>query len=398
MIAGPFPRDHADTDPSTVHSSACTLQLRNLQRMLKLRQPPRSGLVQRYLDVLVDGGESSRSAWTVESTFLGYKPDMEFRPSWWALHCKAMGYPEDAKPVIIRVILKKSGLKEVMDLPRSYEGYPIVYEYRPPNRALGAPGLGRRLRDLLERATGEGTKTAPSIGQANPDTAGTLGGLLHGTHPGRHYLVTCAHVVGPPGSIVYQPGPFEGRQSQSIGIVRHTKIPEFGSMSDPCSEVATPDAHRLDLAVAELTVDVERLEEMGVVSTVNTIRPIQAMRQNDPVTFTGKTRGRIEAKIGALTLWDQIEFYDELSPGQKRVRCFGRLFEIRAPTYEYVRRELADPGDSGSWVQLQVGELAAWCGMVVSCDGGRAYACFSEYILQECAAPRAFGEELRLVA
>jgi hypothetical protein len=317
--------------------------------------------------------------------------DMAFRPYQWDEHCRVMGYPKSAQPIIIRVILKESSQIATSGLPRDFHDYPLVYEFRPTNRALTTIGLMERLRGAVGWRGQRETRKAHSIGRVEPNTAGTLGGVLGSADPRRNYLVTCAHVLGPPGTGVYQPGPFEGKNSQRVGTVEHWRIPNLGTTDDPCSEPATPDAARLDLAVAESTVNVESLREMGAVTMANLIRPIVAIRKHDPVTFTGKTRGLIEAKVGALTLWDQIEFPDG-------VRCFGRIFEIKSPTRQYIREDLAYPGDSGSWIVFQVGDLVAWYGMVISCDGGQAYGCFAEYILEECNASGVFAGGLKLLA
>jgi hypothetical protein len=325
----------------------------------------------------------SFQAWSL-TTFLHARMDM--RPSWWKEHCRAMGYPEGADPVIIRVVLKEREKLENADLPRSFGLYPISYEFRPPNRALGAFD---RLAQLLGRD--KDPSKALSIGRADPNTAGTLGGLLCGQDSRVKYLVTCAHVLGPPGTSVYQPGPFEGKKSELIGSVSHSRIPGPASTDDPCSEQTTPNAARLDLAVAELAVDPDSLRSLGRITTANAIRPVPAIRKNDRVTFTGKTRGRVDAKVGALTLWDQIEFSDG-------VRCFGHFFELKSPTLNYIREDLANPGDSGSWVVFRLDDLVVWYGMVISCDGGQAYACFADYILEECNTCGAFPGGVRLIA
>jgi hypothetical protein len=147
-----------------------------------------------------------------------YRPMMDFRPHWWDDHCRAMQYPRSAKPVVIRVVLKEKSPVETVDLPRNCEGDPIVYEFRPPNRAVTMLGPTEWLAQVLGWVKGAGK--APSIGRADPNTAGTLGGILGGADPRTKCLVTCAHVLGPPGTEVYQPGPFEGKKSQLIGAVR----------------------------------------------------------------------------------------------------------------------------------------------------------------------------------
>src|SRR5262249_45639205 len=142
----------------------------------------------------------------------------------WTEHCALMGYPPDANPVIIRVIMKELHALEDRDYPRKFGNHPIVYEYRPPNRALA--GVGEAFGKVLDRlGRYHYSGVAPSIGRAQPNTAGTLGGILRGDKPWPPYLVTCAHVLGPPGTEVYEPGPFEGRASRVIGYVRHWDLP-----------------------------------------------------------------------------------------------------------------------------------------------------------------------------
>lgn len=329
-----------------------------------------------------------RLSFQIQSLSRNFPPWMDFRPDWWSDHCRWMHYPDNANPVIIRVLLKQAEKITATDLPRNFENYPIVYEFRPPNRAVGSIGT----IDWLARVFGLGRSStrAPSIGRASPNTAGTLGGILGGGDPRTRYLVTCAHVLGPAGTDVYEPGPFEGKSSQRIGLVKHWSMPPLRVADDPCSAEAAPSASRVDMAVAELAIDEDSLARVGTVTRVNNIRPITAIRKNDRVTFTGKTKGRVDARIGALTLWDQIEFPDG-------VRCFGRIFEIKLPTREYVRQDLAHPGDSGSWVVFQVGDVVAWYGMVISCDGGQAYGCFAQYILDECNTSGAFPGGIELL-
>jgi hypothetical protein len=314
--------------------------------------------------------------------------EWDYRPNNWAEHCLKMGYPEKSNPIVIRVILKEDSKIQTSDLPRTHSGYPIIYEVRPTNRALVATGLVDRLGEAFGWLRARETRNAPSIGRAEPNSAGTLGGILGGADPQKSYLVTCAHVLGPPETYVYQPGPYEGKTSKVIARVKHSKIPNCGATDDPCSEPATPDAARVDLAVAELTAGFDSLHGTGAITTPSSVQVISNIRKNDRVSFVGKTRGRIEAKIGALTVWDQIKFTDG-------VRCFGRIFEVKSPTRQYVREELAYPGDSGSWITFQADELVMWYGMVISCDGGQAYACFADYILDEC---RTVDGGLKLIA
>jgi hypothetical protein len=314
------------------------------------------------------------------------KAALGFRPPNWKEHCRAMGYPQDADPVVVRAYLRQESSGEIRDFPRSFGKHPIVYEVRQENRALSWS-----LSWIAEKLRLSGSdRKAPSIGGTNPNTAGTLGGLLYGGNGDRKYLVTCAHVLGEVGTDAYHPGPFEGKRSQAIASVVYRQLPGIMMGHESCSERTMPGAPSLDLAVAELRVETESIGQMGAIEPVNDICSIGQMRRNDRVSFTGKVSGVVEAKLGPLTLWDQIRFPDD------SLRCFGRIFQIDLPTVSYVREVLAAPGDSGSWVVLRTGDLAKWYGMVISCDGGTAYACFAEYILEQCTLSGAFPGGLRL--
>lgn len=325
-------------------------------------------------------------------------PNLSFRPPRWHEHCRNMGYPKDAKPFVIRVILKHDRRKKALDAPRSYMDYPIVYEVRRSNRALSFWSALGRLTELSQLRGESRLKKAPSIGRADPHTAGTLGGILAGREANR-YLVTCGHVLGPPETHVYAPGPYEGKAFRPIGPVRHWTMPNAGTTSDPCSEQVTPGAARLDLAIAEIA-DAGAISEMGYISNPSSVMSIASMRKNQPISLIGKNDGHITAKLGALTLWDQIEFPDESGKRStdKVMRCFGRIFEIKPPGRQYVVEHLVKPGDSGSWITFEADEdSTAWCGMVMSGDGPQAYACFAEYILEETRVCGVFAGGLGIV-
>src|ERR1039458_3514036 len=57
----------------------------------------------------------------------------------WELRCRSMGYAPNSLPVVFRVIFRDEKRRDsVKELPPSFEGFPIVYETRPPAIGLAA--------------------------------------------------------------------------------------------------------------------------------------------------------------------------------------------------------------------------------------------------------------------
>lgn len=314
------------------------------------------------------------------------KTDLNFRPSNWNEHCKMMGYPKDSGPIIIKILLKDKVNEKKADLPRSFANMPIIYEVRSSkNRAVAFNGFADNIKSII-RSLIRGDK-APSIGKYDPKTTGTLGGIFKSSDPYKSYLVTCGHVLGPPDTRVYNFDFFLTRTVGQIAKVVYYKIPEISSFENPCNENTNPELRSIDLAIAELNTSIDSVQKLGNIANVNSVCPINGIRKNDLVTFNGKVSGITKAKIGALTLWDQVYFPEGL-------RCFGRIFELKPISRQYIRQDLAKPGDSGSWIVSDLGNLTMWYGMLISCDGGQAYACFADYILENCQ--REFSNDLHL--
>jgi hypothetical protein len=304
----------------------------------------------------------------------GAKIDVLFRPSDWPFHCKVMGYPQYAEPFLIRVVVRKPEAIRI-DLPNSFENYPILYEYRNECHAL--LDFGTMLRPLLEAIGRSPRQNAVSVGRSVPNTAGTLGGILKCAHTARSYVLGCAHVLGSPGTDVRSPGPYEGKPTRHIGRVVKAQIPPIQQLWQKCNVDAEPRAGRLDFAIAELD-DTESTwgNSLGL-QPIHHSRRVQQMDSFDPVFFVGKVSGRVDAELGGVTMWDTIRFVDGL-------RCFGRIFEMRFPGHQYLNADLGRPGDSGAWVLSEIDTFFSWDGMLFASDGNRAYGCFAEAILNEC--------------
>ena len=313
----------------------------------------------------------------------------DFKPAGWNQHCEVMGYLMDAKPIVIRVILRHWKKDQSAAWPREYNGYPIVYEYRPPAVAASPVStIASGLRQMLFPGQGDRrTSSAPSIGRADPNTAGTLGGYLRNQATGAIYGVSCHHVLGPAGTHVYAPGPYEGRDSSYIGTVTHHNFALPSGPNTDCNFFAAPGAPRLDLAVAELH-EPPGTHGLYPEKSVDGVRDPARMNPYQPVTLVGKVSGRVEAQLVGVTAWHELLFPDER--GEYIPYCFGSLLEISDPQGD--RGELVRTGDSGAWIVDEVGGMRLWNGMLVARLGTRAYGCYAQFILDDCnAAPELPG-------
>ncbi len=309
--------------------------------------------------------------------------DFNFRPSQWDSHASVMGYPEGSGPLIIRVILNASSEHTVginvdtgNSFPQAFNGYPLIYETRPPLEALSLFEVFHQVYEGMHFHPGSDSDGLHglSVGRANPaPTAGTLGGFLRSPRTDKRYLVSCAHVLGGNGTHVYTPGPYEDRGMNEVGIVRVSEIPSLEQLGQPCNMQAIPNAGRLDVAVAEILPGAQ----LADLPKVSAIRFVRNMISYQRVSFVGKVSGHVSAYIGGCTIWYQIKFPDGS-------RCFGELFEIIAPNG--ARRPLARGGDSGAWIEDNPASSPCWNGMLIAAlpGGDRAYCCFAQYILEAC--------------
>ena len=344
-------------------------------------------------------------------TFGNSQIDWQYRPPDWHKHCEQMGYSTDwgePQPVIIRVLLRdraeaervasmeprqsETGGGDVPEFgevnpPRTFRGYPIIYETRPS--AFAAADWATFAENVPRAAGGARAKTsrAVSIGRAEPNTSGTGGGCLRDSRTGQTYIVSCAHVLGPEGTPVFTPGPFEGKSSRQVGVVRYSAISPLKLSGQACSLDTSPDAGRLDIAVAELQ------ENVSVAGAPDRVRGPAQMLRFQPVMFTGKTSGTVEAQLNAVTVWQ--EFYTHpFGDGPAGFRCFGGVFELAGR--EDDNSPVAAGGDSGAWIVDDLDGLRSWNGVVIATQGNRAYACFAERLLEAVRGHGSFPDGLSL--
>ena len=322
------------------------------------------------------------------------KWDFDKRPEDWEYHCSVTGYGEGSSPLIVRVILKAQspGLTKLRigDLPGSHRNHTVLYEARPP--LVAANALHRFAAALLQSAKEE--PRSLSVGRSEPRTSGTLGGFLHNPLTGTKYLVSCAHVFGPPEAYVYTPGPHEHRDSAPIGEVRFSEIPPLKRSEEDCNLFAAPNAGRLDVSVAEWIPNAsEAASRMVPVSAASVLRAAAKISPYQRVAFVGKESGRVEAQVGATTLWHEIE-YPEFGEGPAGTRCFGSLFELT--DFYGDRRHIGVQGDSGAWIYDDQGGLRCWSGMLIAVQGRRSYCCYAQWIMEALAKHPAFAGGLAM--
>jgi hypothetical protein len=294
-----------------------------------------------------------------------FNVDFDFRPPNWNRHCKTRGYPEGGNPIYIKFILREPLTETKEFLRRDWQGYPILYEYRPVCRALS----------IISTLLGKGQLTAgSSIGLSSPSPAGTAGGFLRDTAASKDYLVSCAHVMRKVGDDVYYPSPNEWGLPTKIGEVRLSLLPGAKGPNMKCNRVAAPSAPTLDLAVAELDSSLSLNPEIPKVGPVDHVNSISNISQGDYVVFVGKTSGLVEAELGSLCIWHEIEI-------DNQPYCFSDLFEMTHRRPFYLNTNLAEGGDSGAWVVNITNNIVGWDGMLIGGDGAQAYGCFSENIM-----------------
>lgn len=319
-----------------------------------------------------------------------------YRPSDWKEHCRYLGYQthdaDQPSPVILRVTLHDPGDLARLGIyqsfvpptdrhkwPRSFRGHAIVYEIGPPaiGTSTGAwPFRSRRPHQALD---GPGV----SLGRSDPNSSGTACLALLDSAAGRRYAVTCAHVVGPVGTEVYSPGPFEHGPSKRVGFVRFSRIPPLGAGLD-CGFDQHPDAGRLDVSLVELDE-----EDFRLPTHAHHVRAIQQMAQEQPVVHHGKESGPKKARIAALTAWQAI-YTEDFGEGPPGFRCFGGLFQLMGRRGDLTG--IAKPGDSGALITDSQSGLTSWDGILVARQDTRAYGCFAEL------AFRAFRQDRSLPA
>ena len=305
-----------------------------------------------------------------------YDPD--YRPKGWSDYNRMRGYPENAAPIYIKLSLRSGKWPyEAAEYPQSWEGHPVIYEYRPPCKAFSNHS------PLNPFAGGASVGIKPPI-----NLSGTAGGILRHKQRGSYYLVSCAHVLGPTKTDIYHPAPTDNQNHGYIGTVQFSKLPSPSQANVKCNRVVSAGAVDVDLALAELDTAVPISNAIRLLGPVDRWSPIADITPYQPIVFVGKESDRIEGEVGPLSVWYEIEV-------DGRLCCFGDLFVITPPRPWYLNMNLAKPGDSGAWICYDLDGVVGWDGMLIGSDGDHAYCCFAENIKREC--DKAFSPGLALL-
>lgn len=297
------------------------------------------------------------------------------RPVDWTKHCVRMGYKEDSSPIQFRFVFREdTDLKKFKELPNSYDNYPIIYESRPV--CLG----------LTPRTVGLTLTCYDSVGEKSSGTAGTIGGFLRDTYTGSKYLVSCAHVIGDEEEIVYTPGPADSSVMTEIADVCFSALPSPND-SQSCNSRTHPAPGALDMALARLRGGVVLSFILPGFGNPQHLTSFSKMKTGDAVTLFGKKSGRVDAILGSLCIYHEIEIN-----GQPR--CFGDIFTITYPRPWYLNTNLVNEGDSGAWIIRSAGGITCWDGMLLAGDGATGYCSFAENIMD---AARRFSTNIALV-
>jgi hypothetical protein len=240
-------------------------------------------------------------------------------------------------------------------MPRSFEGFPIIYESRPPAIGLAVSTV---------------VAATDNVGRKNPAVAGTAGGFLQDANSSTTYILSCAHVLGGVGDSVIQPGGAKG-SSVTVGNVVRSVLPPPNPPSTSCSSRSFSAANNLDIAVAETCQNIQPDPIVKGIGRPTFVTPVLRMQQGDQVSLVGQKSGKVDAEIDSLTIFHEIDI-------DNQPRCFGNIFSLSPPRPWYVNTKLVKSGDSGSWILRRTNSMVGWDGVLVAGDGAHAYACFAE--------------------
>ena len=107
---------------------------------------------------------------------------------------------------------------------------------------------------------------------------------------------------------MHSPGPYEGKKLKEIGIVRHSVFPPTEQQGENCHPDHNPNAEKLDIAFAEVLCELDQIRSTAWIPFFTSVRSTKHISKNDTVVIVGKVSGHVEARIGALTMWDEVIF------------------------------------------------------------------------------------------
>lgn len=275
------------------------------------------------------------------------------RPPDWEDYCETRGYPKNAMPVIIKIMLRRC--IQHTELPRAWENYPILYIQEPPCHAYT-----------------QSINTGDNLGQASPDTLGTLGGVLQ-HRDGTFYISTAAHVL-PNQAAVFLPSPTRRKRPTHIATYKAGKLAKH---LKKCNAKIATKATDIDFALCTLDINAVSLPS-PINAGVTRWSKAEDMTPTDPVAFCGARTQHGVAQIADTTLWCEVEVDGEM-------RCYGDCFAIEPRHKVYINTALAKPGDSGAWIIYDGNDpLRAFDGTIIGGTGSRIYCSYAENVKAWC--------------
>jgi hypothetical protein len=277
-----------------------------------------------------------------------WRPDfwMEARHEFWA-----KGIRDELPPILVRVSMKA-------DQADDREQRAAVTSVL---RESGVPALlVDRARARLALASGDGAN-----GAGGP---GTIGGFLREkTSRGDLFAVTCGHVAGPVGTTI--------RDSVGlvIGVCSQSRMPLANSAGHICKRTnVNATINTIDAALIKIRAE-------------PTLPALAGWTNHFAFSQAVSMKGR-QRRVGATGA--VAPFYRMIDEQQKEF-CFENLFEVRTATTRLpIDPRLAQlfqmppqPGDSGSWIEVNGPQGSQWCGMLVGVDGEMGYAIEAEAVI-----------------
>jgi hypothetical protein len=156
-----------------------------------------------------------------------------------------------------------------------------------------------------------------------------------------------------------------------VGKVIRSVLPPPNPPNTSCSVRSPGSAHHLDIALVEISQNIQPDPNVQGVGKPAFITPVLRMKQGDQVRLVGQKSGKVDAEIDSLTIFHEIDI-------ENQPRCFGNIYSLTPPRPWYVNTKLVKSGDSGSWILRQANSMVGWDGVLVAGDGAHAYACFAE--------------------
>jgi hypothetical protein len=280
-------------------------------------------------------------------------------PMDWSAVCQSAGYVSTLSPiyVLMYVSIDANVFRSTYPVPATVQpNYAVFVETVAPFIATANRGKHRPILGGI------------SIGSvAKQRLSGTLGGLLTDESSTNAYILSCNHVLLSPGDDVVQQGRGDrGRSPADTVAVTKYVVP-----------LQTAAVNSVDAALAEVDGGTAATGTVRLLGPIARMVSTSSVNLGDLVVFVGKESDRQDAYIHSFIARVKADIdggrYD-----------FGDIFEIRPRMPIYIG-SLSQPGDSGSWVVRETGNVVdELCGLLFADNArGDSLCCFIENVLKE---------------